>query len=393
MNNNFILLKIITWASAILAAGCHSKTEPATGVERASMSVRTAAVERRTFTESLRVQGTIAAVHRADIAARLPGTLDALYVEESAAVTNGQPLFQTDKVNLENAVAIERQNLRVAEASVAEAETGLRQAETAYEKATLDLDRFQRLYEKDRAVSKDAFEKINLACKQAATGLEHAKAAVTLVAARKDQAATALRISEKQLSDSLVCAPFHGLVTQRLKEPGEFVGAGAHVFSIEDPRQLEVLLTLSEEWFSRIEPGHTQVIIAAAGRPPVDAVVSVRFPSVHPVARTVEVKALLPPGSGFAPGMICDADIIFARHEGWGVPAEAVGIRDGRSVVFIVDDDTARQREIRPGLRDDGHLELLDGESLAGQPVVVEGQLFLNEGAPVRVVQAEQTGN
>lgn len=393
MKTKRILFITMAWVSALLAAGCHSKSETKQTGQSSSMAVRTASVERRTFTESLRVQGTIAAVRRADISARLPGTLDALYVEESASVTNGQPLFQTDKVNLENAVAIERQNLRVAEASVAEAETGLQQAEAAYEKALLDRERFQRLYEKDRAVSKDSFEKINLACKQAATGLEHAKAAVTLVAARKDQAATALRISEKQLSDSLVCAPFDGLVTQRLKEPGEFVGAGAQVFSIEDPRQLEVLLTLSEEWFSRIEPGRTQVIIAAAGRPPVEAVVSVRFPSVHPVARTVEVKALLPSSDGFAPGMICDADIIFARHEGWGVPAEAVGIRDGRSIVFIADNGMARQREIRPGLRDDGHLELLDGESLAGQPVVVEGQVFLNEGSPVRVVQAEQAGN
>jgi len=380
-------------ASVLLAAGCHSKTEKNQNGQSAAMAVRTASAERRTFTESLRVQGTIAAVHQAVISARLPGALDAFYVEESAAVTNGQPLFQTDKVNLENAVAIERQNLRVAEASVTEAETGLQQAEAGHEKAALDLDRFRRLYEKDRAVSKDAFEKINLAHKQAATGLEHAKATVTLVAARKDQAATALRIAEKQLSDSLVCAPFDGVVTRRLKEPGEFVGAGVPVFSIEDPRQREVLLTLSEQWFSQIEPGSTRVRIAVAGRPPVEAIVSVRLPSVHPIARTVTVKAPLPSVAGFASGMICDADVVFAQHEGWGVPAEAVGIRNGRSVVFVVDNDTARQREIRPGLRDNGYLELLDGESLTGQPVVVEGQVFLNEGAPVRVVKAEQAKN
>lgn len=383
----------IAAAVALLAAGCRARSGKNPKGRSAAMAVRTASVERRIFTESLRVQGTIAAVRRAVVSARMPGALDALYVDESAAVTNGQPLFQTDKVNLENAVAIERQNLRVAEASVAEAEAGLRQAEAGYGKAALDLERFRRLYEEDRVVAKDAFERIDLAHKQAATVLERAKAAAVLVAARKDQAATALRIAEKQLSDSLVRAPFDGVVTRRLKEPGEFVGAGVPVFGIEDPRQLEALFTLGEEWFSRIEPGSTRVRIAAAGMPPVEAAVSVRLPSVHAVARTVTVKVLLPPGCGFAPGMICDAEVVFAQHEGWGVPAEAVGTRDGIPVVFVVDGGTARQREVRPGLRDDGHLELLDGESLVGQPVVVEGQVFLNAGSPVRAVQAEPSGN
>jgi len=357
------------------------------------MAVRTASVERRVFTESLRVQGTIMAVHRATISARLPGALDALYVDTGDAVTNGQPLFQTDKANLENAVAVERENLRVAEASVAEAEAALRQAETAFEKATLDLERFRRLYEEDRAVSKDAFERMNLAYKQAATGLERAKAAVTLVAARKQQAATALQIAEKNLSDSRVCAPFDGIVTRRLCQPGEFVGAGVPVLAMEDPRQLEVVLTLSEQWFPRIEPGRTRVRIISAGQPSIETTVSVKSPSVHPIARTVEVKAPLPAAEGFAPGMICDAIVVFAQREGWGVPAEAVGMRQGRSVVFIVDNETAHQRDVQPGLRDDGYVDLLDGESLIGKAVIVEGQVFLNDGDPIRVTQAEPSHN
>jgi RND family efflux transporter MFP subunit len=388
-----IVISAACLAGVLAAAGCQDRSGNSPEGEEAAMTVRTAPPRHRVFTESLRVQGSIEAVHRAAVSARLPGVLDAIYVDESASVTNGQPLFQTDKVNLENAVSIERQNLRVAEASVAEAETGLRQAEAGYEKAALDLERFRRLYEQDRAVSKDAFEKIDLAHKQAATGLERAKAAVVLVSAREDQAATALRIAERRLSDSRVRAPFDGVVARRLREPGEFVGAGAPVLDLEDPRQMEALLTLGEEWFARIEPGRTRVRIAAAGLPPVEAVVSVRLPSVHAVARTATAKVLLPPGGGFAPGMICDAEVVFARHEGWGVPAEAVGLRDGVPVVFVVEGGTARLREVRPGLRDDGYLELLDGGTLADRPVVVEGQAFLNAGTPVRVVSAEPPGN
>lgn len=373
-------------ALAAVAAGCGRAPapSPAPAAVAAALTVRTAPVGKRTFAESLRVHGDVRAVRRAMIAARIAGTIDTLYVDDGDAVTNGQPLFRTDRANLENQVEIERRNQEVAAAAVREAEAALSRAEAEEAKAARDRDRMHRLHTADGAVTLDAVERADTAATAAGAGLSHARAALDLAQARRIQAATSLRISEKTLSDSQLLAPFDGMVARRLREPGEYATAGAAVLGLEDPRDLEVALVLSETWFPRVAPGTTVLRVSAAGRPPVEVPVSVRSPVVHPASRTFEVTARLPRDAALAPGMLCEIDVVFARREGWGVPAPAVALRDGVPVLFIADGTAARARTVRPGLRDNGFLELLDGGALAGARVIVEGQTFLNDGDPVR---------
>ncbi len=372
---------------AAAAAGCGRKpgsAPPAAPPAAAALTVRTAPVEKRTFAESLRVHGDIRAVRRATIAARIAGTIDALYVDDGDAVTNGQPLFRTDRANLENQVEIERRNQEVAAAAVREAEAALSRAEAEEAKAARDRDRMRRLHKDDGAVTLDAVERAETAATAAAASLSHARAALDLAEARRSQAATSLKIAAKTLSDSQLLAPFDGMIGRRLREPGEYATAGSAVLSLEDPRDLEVALVLSETWYPRVAPGSTILRVSAAGRPAVEVPVAVRSPVVHPASRTFEVTARLPRDAALAPGMLGEVDVVFARHEGWGVPAPAVTLRDGAPILFVADGGVARVRTVRPGLRDNGFLELLDGESLSGARVIVEGQTFLNDGDPVR---------
>lgn len=388
MNRLRPVCAVLSVLAALAAVGCGRHAAPAgaaapTGTV-AALTVRTAAVERRAFAESLRVQGDLRAIRRATVSARVPGALDALYVDDGDAVTNGQPLFQSDRANLGNQVEIERRNQEVAAAGIREAEAAVERASAEEAKAARDRDRLRRLHEAEGAVTLDAVERADTAARASAAGLSQARAALDLAHARQSQAATALRIAEKTLADARLCAPFDGVVVRRLREPGEFSGAGSPVLQVEDPRDLEVSLVLGEEWYARVTPGSTLLRVAAAGRPPVEVAAAVRSPSVHPVTRTFEVTAPLPRDAALAPGMIGEVEVVFVRREGWGVPSPAVVLRGGTSAVFVADGGAARMRPVRPGLRDDGFLELLDGAELSGARVVVEGQTFLNDGDPVR---------
>ncbi|MBP7828276.1 MAG: efflux RND transporter periplasmic adaptor subunit [Kiritimatiellae bacterium] len=364
-------------------AGCGRKPAREAGAARL-IKVSVAQPEERVFRSALRVQGTVRAVDRARVAARVAGTIEEVFVDEGAAVEAGRPLFQTDKASLESKVQIERDNLKVAAASRAEAQAALAEARAVFAKAELDYGRFQKLYRDDKAVTLNALEQAETAFKSAEAGLLHARAVVDLAKAREAQARSALEIAEKQLADSTVTAPFQGTVTRKLVELGEYASAGAAVFELEDPARLEAVFVLSAEYYGRVETNRTRLRIAR-GAEPVEAAVTYKAPSVHPVTRTFEVRAALPDARGYAPGMLCDVDVTLDEHRGWGLPTAAIGLRGGQAVVFAVEEDRAVLTPVRPGPADNGFTELLDADALLDRGFVVEGQAFLNDGDRVRL--------
>ena len=378
------LFMVAVMASVFLAAGCHSKNGKNQNGQTTAIKVKAAPPAEREFREIVRVQGMIEAKNKADIAALVPGALDAIFVDEGMAVKKGQQLFQTDKVNLETRLEMARQDLRVTEASVEEAKAGLRQTEAAHEKASLDRDRFEQLYEKDKVISKDAYEKITSLYKQTAAGRDHAKAVLDLTLARKDQAASALRIAEKRLSDSLVTAPFDGVVSARRLEPGEFAGEGVTVLTLKGVRAFEARAHVTAAHFQRIIVGETRAAIVTHGQSLGEFPVTLRSPTVDFGSRTFEVRVALTNPPGITDGMACDIALILASRAGLGISSSAIGIRSGQPVVFVVEGGVAQQTTITRGIVDGTFTELVNADSLKGKPIVYEGQSFLNDNTPVR---------
>lgn len=364
-----------------MMAGCGSHEKPSNGT---AIKVLASAPVERDFRDLVRVQGMIEARQKASAAALTPGTLDAVFVDKGAAVTNGQALFQTDKVNLESRCEIERQNLKVAEASVEEARAGLRQVEAVHDKAALDQERFKQLYEKDKVVSQDAYERVTTAYKQAAAGRDHGRAMLDLALARKDQAAAGLRIAEKQLTDSLVRAPFDAVVSERFLEPGEFAGNGAKVLALKGASGYEARGHLAAAYLPRVAAHSTRAIISTTGHVLGEFPVTLSSPTIDFGTRTFEIRVTLTNASDIADGMACEMAIVLAQRKGLGIPSRAIGLRAGKPVVFVIDNGTARQVPVTPGIVDNGDTELLDAAALNGRPVVVDGQSFLNDNTPVR---------
>jgi len=365
----------------VMLTGCHSGDKPAAGT---GIKVATAAPVEREFRAIVRFQGMIEAQQKAVMAALAPGTLDAVFVDKGVAVTNGQLLFQTDQANLESRCEIERQNLKVAAASVEEARAGLRQAEAVYAKAALDRDRFQQLYEKDKAVSKDAYERADTGYQQALAGREHAVAMLNLTQARQEQAAAALRIAEKRQADSRARAPFDAVVGERFLEPGEFAGDGAKVLTLKGTSGYEARGHLAAAYQAQVTAGVTRVTVTTAGRSLGEFPVTLASPTVDFATRTFEIRVALTNVPALSDGAACELAVILAAHPGLGISSRAIGLRDGTSVVFTVSGGVARQVPVTCGIVDNGDTELVAADALKGQAVVIEGQSFLNDNSPVR---------
>lgn len=379
-------------AIAVAAGGCRKAQTAAESEADLRPLVKVGALRPSfPFMDGARVQGTVRTKFSAEVAARVPGTIDAVLVEEGATVKAGQPLFQIDKVNLENRVHMAQDDLNVAKALLREAEAAQTEAQAALDKAEVDAKRMSTLFRDAKAVTKDTWEKADLQRKIAAASDERAQAAAVSARTRIAQAETALAVARKTLSDSLGVAPFDGIITRKLLDKGDFAGVGHSVFAMDDPRIYEVSYSLSADCYDRVIVGQTQVRFDNGKEVPV----TYKAPSVHPVTRTFEIRVTVERTPDLAPGMIRDAWVVFRQYEAPALPATAVGIRGGTNVAFVVRGEKVAAVPVDLGLAWQKVVEIRNPDALKGEAVVTEGMLLLNEGDSVRVIGKAklETGN
>lgn len=360
--------------------------EPVEQTKRAVVVTTLAAM--RDFQRSLVVQGNVEAKRYAMVAPRIGGAIEAIHVDEGDPVTAGQTkLFDTDAVALQKNVEIARQNLKVTQCAQRQASANLEKVKVDFNKAQLDYERFQRLYEK-KAVTADAFEQQQSRYEQLKAAVTLANVQVDLAAAQTEQAAAALGIAEKDLTDTTVVAPINGTISTRFMEPGEMGDPGAPVLRIDDTSVVEIAAFLPAQYYASVVPGQTAIKMQVSGIDLGDRVVTYKSPTIDPKLRVFEVKCLVEdPPAGVAPGAMADIVVILETRRGLGVPSEAIQLRGGRSVVFVVENNVAQQKVVTTGFESDGWTELLDPDLAEGDAVITMGQYMVEQGTAVSVQQ------
>lgn len=203
------------------------------------------------------------------------------------------------------------------------------------------------------------------------------------------------RILETRLGYTKVSAPFSGVVTARLVEPGDILPRHTHVLTLADPSSLVTELAVSEILLSHIGVGD-------AVRARIDALGDAEFPGqvvrVHPEldARTrqgrVEIE-LRPVPPGARAGQFARVTFTTEALNRKVIPFAALRRdRDGEFVYRIDDDRIVHRVPVRSGQRLADRVEVLEGLGL-GELVVVKGFLGLNEGKQVEIVYASGEGD
>jgi len=340
-----------------------------------------------TFENRVVVSGSVAAKEYALVSARIPGTLDAVLVDEGDRVQAGKTkLFQTDALKVTKAVAIAKQDLAVAEASVQEKQALLAKGLAARKQAMKDLSRYRGLL-KTKAVAAQVAERQETRVQQCDADIEHTRALIDLANAQVEQARLNLTIAEKDLADSLVTAPITGWVAERFREPGEMAAAGTPVLRIEDLSVLEISVFLPEEYYTSVLPGQTAMRLRVGNVDLGERAVSYKSPTVHHKLRTFEVKGLVEsPPEGVVPGCLAEVTIVAHSREGVGVPAGAVQTRGERSVLFTVEREKANMVPVTMGREMGGWREIIEGVA-PGTPVVSMGQTMVDDGTPVSIIR------
>ncbi len=203
------------------------------------------------------------------------------------------------------------------------------------------------------------------------------------------------RILETRTGYTKVAAPFSGVVTARLAEPGDILPRHTHVLTLADPSSLVTDLAVSEILLSHIAVGDTV-------RARIDAVGDTEFPGqvvrVHPEldSRTrqgrVEIE-LRPVPRGARAGQFARVTFSTEALDRRVIPFAALRRDRGGEFVYRIDADRIVHRvRVRSGQRLADRVEVLEGLGL-GDLVVVKGFLGLNEGKQVKIVNAPGKGD
>jgi len=191
-----------------------------------------------------------------------------------------------------------------------------------------------------------------------------------------------------------ITAPFTGVIDRVSVAAGERLSAGNEVTTIVDVNDLRIEAAVLEHDLPLIRTGGQAVITssAAPGRQIIGRVAAV-LPMIDSVTRAGRALVRFRNDGSLRPGMYADVRLESTRLTGRTiVPAAAILERDGRTLVFVVQDGRARWTYLTPGRSNGAEAEVLPDSSTGevpvkpGDVVLVEGHLTLTHDAPVRVV-------
>jgi HlyD family secretion protein len=233
---------------------------------------------------TLIASGTVEATD-ADLGFQAPGRVLSIPVREGDAVSAGDELGRLDARELEAALAGATAQLEAADARLAELESGSRPQEVAtaeaavrsavqrYDEARRNAARAETLFD-GGAISRQARDQATTAVEVSTAALEQTEEHLALVRegprsetiraqrAVVEQARANVARAEATLAYAVITAPFAGLVTQRHREPGEAVMAGAPVLTVLDPDDRWVRIYIREDQIGLVRLGTTAEIVS-----------------------------------------------------------------------------------------------------------------------------------
>ena len=207
-------------------------------------------------------------------------------------------------------------------------------------------------------------------------------------------ARSAVELAKVRLEKLVIKAPFPGTLGFRTVSLGAYVAAGAPLVHLDKVDRLKVSFSVAELEFSRLATGQ-EIELAADALPgeTFTATVSALDPSMDVNGRALKVRAVLDNAAGkLRPGLLVRVTVKGPPRRAVMVPEAAIVPRGNETVVFVTDDNVAREAKVSTGQRTGGLVEIVAGVA-EGQGVVVAGNMRLSNGAPIEIVAAPGTTN
>lgn len=354
-------LPLLFSMSVALPTGCSRQAPP---VAQAPVSVSAQLVKsvRQPEPQWVWTNGTVHAVESAQISAQVPQPIRQVLVQAGAHVRTGQVLVILDDAALR--AALNRAN--AAEAAV---EKEWMAARTDASLAAGTLARYQELRQQN-SVSPQEFDEVEKRS-------EAAQLHVQSVGAEREEAQAAVAEAETELGYTRLRAPYSGVITARLADPGTLASPGTPLLQIDHDGPMQLYTQVDESLISTVRVG-MKVPVKMEGAPSATAVagtssgfgedlvatVAQIVPAADPSSRSFQVKLQLPPANGIRVGIYGTAGFQSGARVMILAPRSAVVMRGSLACVYALDSHgLAQLRYVTLGNQHGDQLEILSGLS------------------------------
>jgi HlyD family secretion protein len=329
----------------------------------------------------LNASGYVVARREATVSSKVMGKVSEVLVEEGLMVKQNQVLARLDDTNAQASLLLARAQLAAAGAALEETRVRLREAE-------LDLQRQVALRKGNVAAQAD-FDRADAAA--SAWRARLAQQQSELVVAERN-----IAVWQQQVDDTVIRAPFAGVVTSKNAQPGEMISPMSSggftrtgICTLVDMESLEIEIDVNESYINRVVPGQAVeatldaypawklpckviAIIPTADRQKSTVKVRVGFDKLDPrILPQMAVKVAFREAS-VAP--------VAAASRAMVVPRTAVQSREGKDVVFVLHQGRLERRAVTVSSAEKDE-STISGGLAAGERVVVDPPADVADGA------------
>ena len=353
-------------------------------------------------TPVLTAAGYVVARRRAVVSAKIQGRLAELHVEEGARVQEGQIFARLESADFQAAVTRARAQLQQADAQIAAAQAQIGSVEAGTTRAAADRDEAERQLRLAERLAKEEIlptdqldaARSRLKVAEAALGQsraeqQRARADLQRAAAERARALADVGYNEALLQNTIIRAPFTGVVVRKMAEVGESVApippgvnistASGAIVALADLDTLEVEVDVAEANVARLQPDQpAEVVVEAFPDRKYKGVLRQVIPTADRTRATVMVKVtILDKDAHLKPEMSAKVTFVEASRAVASAAAEriivipqtAVVTRGAATHVFAVVDGTVQAKTVTIGPKREDGVVIRDG--LQGTEVLV----------------------
>lgn len=405
-------------AAALILGGCGGHQQQQRGPM--ALDVDVAQAQRRDIATYLNLDGQIAPLQESTLSFQQSGPISAIYVNQGDRVSSGELLAKIDDSTLRAQLAqvqaqiaqsqaqaqSSAQNVPITQANTQQAVSSAKAA-LANAKLTYDQDTalFKQGYvsqsqlEQARAAYAAAQSQYQTALSNKGTAgvqTSQAQAAAEAVHAAQAQA----NILQTEIGQTSLYAPFDGVVTARLMDPGAMASPGNPVLKVSQVNTVWVNVNVPDEDLAYVHAG-TPVTFTASQLGDRKFSANVTTVNAVPTQGTLSYQARIKesnPGDVLRGGMLVSVTVQKQRHNNAiVVPRSAVAQTDQGANVFIVPSTSSGQAKaeevpVQLGVQTDTLSEVQSPKIQPGTMVITTRPDALQNGSTVAIVSGKHGG-
>jgi len=353
----------------------------------AAIEVRTAVareISSQAASTVLNASGYVTARRQATVSSKFTGKVMEVLIEEGMEVEKDQVLARLDDSNVRTSYALAEAQLRAAETSRKETQALLSEARAIFKRTTNLVDR--------KLASEAEMDRARAGSESLAARLERREADVHVAEKQLD-------VYRQQLEDTIIRAPFAGVVVAKNAQPGEMIspvsaGGGftrTGIGTIVDMDSLEIEIDVNEAYINRVKAG--QKIVASLDAYPdwsIPCHVIAIIPTADRQRATVEVRVgfdaldtRILPDMGVKVAFQDETKVGAGREAGVLIPQSAVSESGNKQYVLLLVNNTVERRAVATAGERGKEVLVISGIS-GGDKVIIKASSKITNGTRVR---------